>query len=75
MGSAPEIIIVGVETHVVPAESASAGLLDAVGKLSKLRQLSVPEIAEPKPSRCKECGQPLDKDAKTCPTCGKKATP
>src|SRR5579884_2998078 len=26
MGSAPEIIIVGVETHVVPAESASASL-------------------------------------------------
>ena len=74
LGSAPEIIIVGVETHVVPAESASAGLLDAVGKLSRLRQLSVPEIAEPKPVRCKECGQPLDKDAKTCPTCGKKAT-
>jgi serine/threonine protein phosphatase PrpC len=74
MGSAPEIIIVGVETHVVPAESASAGLLDAVGKLSRLRQLSVPEISEPKPGRCKECGQPLDKDTATCPTCGKKAT-
>jgi serine/threonine protein phosphatase PrpC len=73
MGSAPEIIIVGVETHVVPQESASAGLLDAVGKLSRLRQLSVPEIAEPKPGRCKECGQPLDVGAKTCPTCGKKA--
>jgi serine/threonine protein phosphatase PrpC len=73
MGSAPEIIIVGVETHVVPAESASAGLLDAVGRLSRLRQLSVPEIAEPKPGRCKECGQPLDKDTKTCPTCGKNA--
>jgi protein phosphatase len=70
-GSAPEIIIVGVETHVVPAESASAGLLDAVGKLNRLRQLSVPEIAEPKPGRCKECGQPLEKGAKACPICGK----
>jgi PPM family protein phosphatase len=74
IGSAPEIIIVGVETHVVPAESASAGLLDAVGKLSRLRQVSVPEISEPKPGRCKDCGQPLDKNAGSCPTCGKKAT-
>lgn len=74
MGSAPEIIIVGVETHVVPADSANAGLLDAVGKLSRLRQLSVPEIAEPKPGRCSDCGQPLDKGAKACPTCGHAVT-
>jgi protein phosphatase len=73
-GSVPEIIIVGVETHVVPAQSASVGLLDAVGQLSRLRQVSVPEIAEPKPGRCKECGQPLDKGAATCPMCGRKAT-
>jgi protein phosphatase len=73
-GSVPEIIIVGVETHVVPATSASANLLDAVGQLSRLRQASVPEIAEPKPSRCKECGQPLEMGAQTCPMCGKKAT-
>ncbi|MGH7434938.1 MAG: protein phosphatase 2C domain-containing protein [Polyangiaceae bacterium] len=71
-GSVPEIIIVGVETHVVPAQSASAGLLDAVGQLSRLRQVSVPEIAEPKPTRCKECGQPLEKGVVTCPLCGKK---
>ena len=32
-GSAPEIIIVGVETHVVPANSANASLLDALGPL------------------------------------------
>jgi protein phosphatase len=38
MGSAPEIIIVGVETHVVPAESASASLLDALGRFARLRQ-------------------------------------
>jgi protein phosphatase len=73
-GSVPEIIIVGVETHVVPAASASANLLDAVGQLSRLRQVSVPEIAEPKPTRCKECGQPLDKGVENCPMCGKKAT-
>jgi serine/threonine protein phosphatase PrpC len=71
MGSAPEIIIVGVETHVVPADSANAGLLDAVGRLSRLRQVSVPEIAEPKPGRCTECGQPLDKGMAACPTCGR----
>ena len=73
-GSVPEIIIVGVETHVVPAASASANLLDAVGQLSRLRQVSVPEIAEPKPTRCNECGQPLEKGTQTCPMCGKKAT-
>jgi protein phosphatase len=71
MGSAPEIIIVGVETHVVPAESANAGLLDAVGRLSRLRQASVPEMAQPKPDRCADCGQPLDKGNAVCPTCGK----
>jgi PPM family protein phosphatase len=71
MGSAPEIIIVGVETHVVPAESANAGLLDAVGRLSRLRQASVPEMAQPKPDRCADCGQPMDKGAAACPTCGK----
>jgi serine/threonine protein phosphatase PrpC len=73
MGSAPEIIIVGVETHVVPAESASAGLLDAVGRLSRLRQASVPEMAEPKPGRCADCGQPLEKGVAVCPTCGRAA--
>ena len=73
-GSVPEIIIVGVETHVVPAASASAGLLDAVGQLSRLRQVSVPEIADPKPTRCKECGQPLENGVTTCPLCGKKAS-
>jgi hypothetical protein len=36
-GSAPEIIIVGVETHVVPSDAADARLLDAVGRLSRLR--------------------------------------
>jgi serine/threonine protein phosphatase PrpC len=70
MGSAPEIIIVGVETHVVPAESASATLLDALGRFARLRQPSVPEVAHPKPARCADCGQPLEKGATTCPTCG-----
>jgi PPM family protein phosphatase len=74
MGSAPEIIIVGVETHVVPAESASATLLDALGRFARLRQPSIPEVAQPKPTRCADCGQPLEKGATTCPTCGT-ATP
>ena len=69
MGSAPEIIIVGVETRVVPTASANAPLLDALGRIARLRQPSVPEVAQPKPSRCADCGQPLEKDAKTCPTC------
>ena len=70
MGSAPEIIIVGVETHVVPAESASATLLDALGRFARMRQPSVPEVAQPKPARCADCGQPLEKGATACPTCG-----
>jgi|SRR5580658_2113498 serine/threonine protein phosphatase PrpC len=70
MGSAPEIIIVGVETHVVPANSANAGLLDALGRFARLRQQSLPEMAEPKPGRCADCGQPLEKAAAACPTCG-----
>jgi serine/threonine protein phosphatase PrpC len=70
MTSAPEIIIVGVETHVVPANSASANLLDALGRFSRLRQSSAPEIAQPKPARCGDCGQPLEKEARACPTCG-----
>jgi serine/threonine protein phosphatase PrpC len=69
MGSAPEIIIVGVETRVVPPASANAPLLDALGRIARLRQPSVPEVAQPKPLRCADCGQPLEKDAKTCPTC------
>jgi serine/threonine protein phosphatase PrpC len=72
IGSAPEIIIVGVETHVVPANSASANLLDALGRFSRLRQASAPEIAEPKPARCGDCGQPLEKGAEYCPMCGAK---
>jgi PPM family protein phosphatase len=70
IGSAPEIIIVGVETRVVPAESANSTLLDALGRITRLRQPSVPEVAHPKPARCGDCGQPLEKDAKACPTCG-----
>jgi protein phosphatase len=72
IGSAPEIIIVGVETHVVPTNSASANLLDALGRFNRLRQPSVPEIAEPKPSRCTDCGQPLETGASFCPMCGAK---
>ncbi|HZU81514.1 MAG TPA: protein phosphatase 2C domain-containing protein [Polyangiaceae bacterium] len=70
MSSAPEIIIVGVETHVVPTETASASLLDALGRFARLRQPSIPEVAFPKPSRCAECGQPLETGAAACPTCG-----
>jgi protein phosphatase len=68
-GSAPEIIIVGVETHVVPAESADATLLDAVGRLSRLRAASAPELGRPKPAQCSLCGQPLEGKAVRCPTC------
>jgi protein phosphatase len=70
MSSAPEIIIVGVETHVVPMESASAGLLDALSRFARLRASSAPEIAQPKPLRCADCGQPLERTAARCPTCG-----
>lgn len=69
LGSAPEIIIVGVETRVVPSESASESLLDALGRFARLRQPSVPEVAQPKPGRCKECGQPLEAGVRVCPTC------
>jgi hypothetical protein len=69
LGSAPEIIIVGVETHVVPSESASASLLDALGRFARLRQPSVPEVGQPKPGRCRECGQPLEASATICPMC------
>jgi protein phosphatase len=69
VGSAPEIIIVGVETHVVPANSANAGLLDALGRFARLKQQSLPELAAPKPGRCVECGQPLEKGAAACPMC------
>jgi serine/threonine protein phosphatase PrpC len=75
LASAPEIVIVGVETHVVPANSANANLLDALGRFARLRQMSVPEIAQPKPTRCADCGQPLDKDSSACPTCGKAIKP
>jgi protein phosphatase len=68
-GSAPEIIIVGVETRIVPSESASESLLDALGRFARLRQPSVPEVAHPKPGRCRECGQPLEASASVCPTC------
>ena len=74
IGSAPEIIIVGVESRVVPSDSATAGLLDALGRFARLRQPSVPEVAQPKPSRCRDCGQPLDKAATVCPTCGTAVT-
>jgi protein phosphatase len=70
MGSAPEIIIVGIENHVVPMDSASASLMDTLGRVAKLRQPSLPEIAHPKASRCADCGQPLESTATACPTCG-----
>jgi serine/threonine protein phosphatase PrpC len=72
MGSAPEIIIVGVESHVVPMDSASASLMDALGRFARLRQPSLPEIAHPKATRCGDCGQPLEASATACPTCGAK---
>ena len=73
-GSAPEIIIVGVETHVVPSESASASLLDALGRFARLRQPSVPEVGQPKPGRCRECSQPLEATAAVCPMCSAAVT-
>jgi protein phosphatase len=74
MGSAPEIIIVGVESRVVPSDSATAGLLDALGRFARLRQPSVPEVGQPKPARCKDCGQPLETGRTECPTCGAAVT-
>jgi PPM family protein phosphatase len=69
-GSAPEIIIVGVESRVVPSDSATAGLLDALGRFARLRAPSLPdEVGRPKPSRCADCGQPLEIGAAVCPTC------
>jgi protein phosphatase len=68
-GSAPEIILVGVETRIVPSESATTGLLDALGRFARLKAPSVPEVAHPKPARCRECGQPLEASATVCPTC------
>ncbi len=70
LSSAPEIVIVGVESHVVPADSASVSLLDALGRFARLRQSSAPELSQPKPARCAACGQPLEPDATSCPTCG-----
>jgi serine/threonine protein phosphatase PrpC len=71
MGSAPEIIIVGVESRVVPSDSATAGLMDALGRFARLRQPSSPEVGQPKATRCADCGQPLESGATACPTCGK----
>jgi protein phosphatase len=70
IGSAPEIIIVGVESQVVPSDSITAGLLDALGRFARLRQPSAPEVSQPKPARCAECGQPLGNEVSVCPTCG-----
>jgi serine/threonine protein phosphatase PrpC len=75
MGSAPEIIIVGVETRVVPMESASATLLDALGRFARMRQPSIPDGTDPTRARCAECGQPLEKGATACPTCGTAIAP
>lgn len=72
MGSAPEIIIVGEETRVVPSDSATAGLMDALGRFARLKQPSFPEVAQPKAGRCRDCGQPLESGAAACPTCGAK---
>ncbi len=70
MGSAPEIIIVGVESHVVPADSASASLMDALGRFARLQQPTMPESGHSEASSCGECGQPLQASAKACPACG-----
>jgi len=70
MGSAPEIIIVGEETRVVPSDSATAGLMDALGRFARLKQPSFPEVSQPKAGRCRDCGQPLESAATACPTCG-----
>jgi serine/threonine protein phosphatase PrpC len=70
VGSAPEIIIVGVESRIVPSDSATAGLMDALGRFARLRQPSVPEVAQPKATRCRDCGQPLEAGSTVCPTCG-----
>jgi hypothetical protein len=69
MSSAPEIIIVGVETHVVPSQSADPLQLDALGLLARLRPpVGGPRVA--KYAQCGRCGQPLEKPGASCPTCG-----
>ncbi len=72
VSSAPEIVIVGVETHIVPAESADARLLEALGCFARLRQpgATAERPTLQKPARCGACGQPLEKGASVCPTCG-----
>jgi protein phosphatase len=72
MSSAPEIVIVGVETHIVPADSASASIMDALGKFARLKSPSTPELAHPKHANCPDCGQPIGADVNACPTCGRK---
>jgi hypothetical protein len=69
-GSAPEIIIVGVETHVVPSESADAKVLDAIGRLARLRQPSDPTLAQLLGDRCAACGYALERRGAACPACG-----
>jgi hypothetical protein len=74
LSSAPEIIIVGVETHVVPMQSADPLQLDALGLLSRLRPPTA-ALTGPDYSQCGKCGQPLAKGVSTCPTCGHQAGP
>jgi protein phosphatase len=74
MSSAPEIIIVGVETLVVPSKSAAPHQLDALGLLARLRPPTAGSTGA-KYAQCSRCGQPLDKAATSCPTCGHQASP
>jgi protein phosphatase len=69
LSSAPEIIIVGVETHVVPSQSADPLQLDALGLLARLRP-PVGGTRVAKYAQCGRCGQPLEKPGASCPTCG-----
>jgi protein phosphatase len=75
MSSAPEIIIVGVETHVVPSKSADPLQLDALGLLARLRPPAAVTMAAGTFAQCARCGQPLEKSGAACPTCGHQEQP
>ena len=61
--SSPEIIIVGVETHVVPTQSASASSLDALGRFSRLRSparvTAHPRASAAREAACRICPSTL----------------
>jgi PPM family protein phosphatase len=72
--SAPEILLLGIESDVdpeeapalriVPSSSASSGLIDALGDLLQTRRQRGALVA------CAACGDPVLTEAEFCPHCG-----